>query len=277
MDCVETSIVIVNYNGGTVVLDCLHSIFQHLAAEKTEVLVVDNCSQDDSPDWITQKFPKVHLLRQTRNWGFGTANNIGVRHAKGKYLLLLNADTRLTQNILPTLIAKLTQQTDIGMVGPRLVNPDGSFQLSIAHEIGLWGEFRTLQQVWRYRNPANRPALAKQYGRDRSVEIIVGAAMLMERTLFERVEGFDEAFFMYFEESDLCQRVRAQGYQILYTPEVSLVHLGGYSVAQSAAKMADVYRQSQRYYYQKHRPPWEQHVLHQYLRLKQWRQQSRRH
>lgn len=272
MKRVETSIIIVNYNGGTVILNCLASIFQHLSIEEIEVLVVDNDSQDGSPEQIAQKFPHVHLLRQKSNWGFGTANNIGVRHAKGKHLLLLNADTLLTENILPTLIAKLQQRANIGMVGPRLINPDGSFQLSIAHEIGLWGEFRTLQQVWKYRNPANRPALAKQYGRDLDVEILVGAAMVMERALFDRVGGFDETFFMYFEESDLCKRVRELGYRLLYTPEVSLIHVGGYSVAQSAAKMAGVYRQSQRYYYQKHRPLWEQWILHQYLSFKKWRQ-----
>ncbi|MDB9525373.1 glycosyltransferase family 2 protein [Oscillatoria sp. CS-180] len=275
MSRTEVSIIIVNYNGCHVIVDCLHSIFAYIESPNIEVIVVDNASQDGSPELIADKFPQVKLLRQTQNWGFGTANNIGVRHAAGDSLFLLNSDTVLTDNILPALIAKLESAPDIGMVGPRLINQDGSFQLSIAHEIGLWGEFKTLQQVRQYRNPRNRPALAQQYGSDRYVDIIVGAAMLMRRSLFETVGGFDEAFFMYFEESDLCQRVRELGYQLLYTPEVSLVHLGGYSVAQAATKMAETYRHSQRYYYQKHRPLWEQWVLERYLALKRWRQRKR--
>jgi GT2 family glycosyltransferase len=269
------SIVIVNYNGGGVIIDCLASIFQHLDTASVEVIVVDNNSRDRSPDLIEQKFPEVHLLRQSENLGFGAANNIGAHHAQGTYLFLLNSDTLIQSNILPALMSKLDSAPDIGIVGPRLLNPDGSFQLSAAYEIGLWGEWRTLQEVRKYRQPARRPALAQQYGADQDVDIIVGAAMLMRRSHFFAIGGFDEHFFMYFEESDLCQRFRDAGYRLLYTPAVSLIHIGGFSVAQVAGKMAAEYRRSQRYYYQKHRPQWEQWVLHCYLTLKQWRQRQR--
>ena len=272
----QVSIIIVNYNGLGVIVDCLTSIFGHLPAPAIEVIVVDNDSQDGSPELIAQKFPQVNLLRQSKNSGFGTANNVGARQARGEYLLLLNSDTLVTADILPTLVAKLTSEAHVGIVGPRLLNPDGSFQLSIAHEIGLWGEWRTLQQVKQYRIPANRPALAARYDRDQVVDIVIGAALMMRRSLFEQVGGFDETFFMYFEESDLCQRVRALGYKILYTPAVTVIHIGGYSVAQAAGPMAVAYRRSQRYYYRKHRPRWEQWILHGYLAFKTWRQ-ARQH
>jgi hypothetical protein len=270
------SIVIVNFNGGEVIIDCLKSIFLHCSTVPFEVIVVDNASTDQSPDRITQAFPPVLLLPQSSNLGFGTANNVGVGHAQGEYLFLLNSDVVLTADILPPLLAKLNQDPRIGIVGPRLLNPDGSFQLSVSREIGLLGEFLTLQQVWRYRNPASRDALAQIYDHDQAVEIVVGAAMVMRRSLFNQVGGFDENFFMYFEESDLCKRIRDLGHTILYTPEVSVVHLGGYSVAQSAGPMAQEYRRSQRYYYQKHRPLWEQWVLHLYLGYKRWRQTLRK-
>lgn len=277
MSLPQVSIIIVNFNGSKVILNCLGSIFKHLTSTSFEVIVVDNASTDNSPKRIVQRFPQVKLLHQQKNWGFGTANNIGAQKAAGEYLFLLNSDTLLTRDILPTLIAKLEHHAQVGIVGPRLLNMDGSFQLSTAYEIGLWGEFRTLQQVRQYRLPANRPRLAKTYATDRFVDIVVGAAMLMRRSLFEQVGGFDEAFFMYFEESDLCQRIRQLGYKVLYTPEVALIHLGGYSIAQSADKMAAEYRHSQRYYYQKHRPRWERWILKQYLWLKQWRQAQRAH
>jgi GT2 family glycosyltransferase len=271
----RVSIILVNYNGGDVIIDCLSSIFEQLPRSDIEVIVVDNASLDGSPDIIAAKFPDVHLLQQPTNVGFGAANNRGVEQAQGDYVWLLNSDTLLTHDLLPTLMAKLQHYPDVGIVGPRLLNPDGSFQLSTAYAIGLWGEFRTLCEVRQYRRPENRPALAARYQTDRIVDIVVGAAMFMTRSLYETIGGFDETFFMYFEESDVCQRVRNLGYKILYTPEVSVIHIGGYSVAQAAGKMAKTYRQSQRYYYQKHRPRWEQWVLDQYLRLKQWRQVQR--
>lgn len=275
MSTVAVSIIIVNYNGGGVIGDCLASIFQHLDMAKTEVIVVDNASQDGSPDVIAHQFPQVRLLRQGDNRGFGAANNVGAGAAQGEYLFLLNSDTVIHSNLLPVLIRQLESSPNIGIVGPRLLNSDGSFQLSTAYEIGLWGEWRTLQTVRQYRQSENRPALAQQYGGDQFVDIVVGAAMLMRRSHFHQVGGFDETFFMYFEESDLCQRFREAGWRILYTPAVSLVHIGGYSVAQAASRMAAEYRRSQRYYYQKHRPRWEQWVLHGYLAFKQWRQARR--
>ena len=271
------SVIIVNYNGADVIIDCLSSIFAQLPATGIEVIVVDNASIDGSPDLIAQTFPQVTLLRQTQNLGFGAANNIGVKQARGDYVFLLNSDTLLPEQpkeILLTLITKFTQSPDVGIIGPKLFNPDNSFQLSTAYEIGLWGEFRTLRDVRTYRQLQNRPALAARYRADQCVDIVVGAAMFMSRSLYKKVGGFDETFFMYFEESDLCQRVRNLGYKILYTPDVSVIHIGGYSVAQSADKMAEAYRRSQRFYYQKHRPQWEQWILNRYLAFKKWRQST---
>lgn len=264
------SIVVVNYNGAEVILNCLASIHSHLAQTAYEVIVVDNASEDGSPALIAERFPKVLLLKQSTNLGFGAANNVGISHAQGELLFLLNSDTVLTHNVLPVLVSKLLQSPQIGIVGPRLLNPDGSFQLSVAKDIGIWGEFLTAQQVRRYRSPKTRKTLTKRYSHDQFVDVVVGAAMLMRRSLFIKAGGFDESFFMYFEESDLCKRVRNLGYTILYTPEASLIHLGGYSVAKVAEVMAKEYRRSQRYYYRKHRSPWEQALLRVYLVIKRW-------
>jgi GT2 family glycosyltransferase len=272
-----TSIVIVNYNGLRVIVPCLDSLHQHLPISDVEIIVVDNASSDGSRDRITQQFPAVKLIQLNKNRGFGAANNVGVQAARGEFLWLLNSDTLLTTNVLPVLQAKLIDHPDVGIVGPKLLNPDGSFQLSVAYEIGLWGEFKTLQLVKRYRVADNRPALSQRYSVDQYVDIVVGAAMFMRRSLFATIGGFDETFFMYFEESDVCQRVRELGYKILYTPEASLIHIGGYSIAQAAGAMAQAYRRSQRYYYHKHRPIWEQWILDRYLRFKQWRQARRGH
>ena len=262
------SIIIVNYNSAEIILNCLKSLHTHLKQVAYEIIIVDNASQDGSPETIAKHFPQVKLLPQGKNHGFGTANNIGVNHAQGEFIFFLNSDTIVTSDILPTLISKLKQSPNIGIVGPQILNPDGSFQFSVSKEISILGEFQTLQQVKQYRNPATRSTLAQIYDYEQNVDIVVGAAMLMRHSLFNEVGGFDESFFMYFEESDLCKRVRDLGYTILYTSEAHLIHLGGYSVAKVAGVMATEYRRSQRYYYQKHRPWWEQWLLNFYLAIK---------
>lgn len=266
----SVSIVIVNYNGEDVVLDCIRSIYRHFNQIPYEIIVVDNASQDSSPEHIARNFPKVILLSQSENLGFGAANNIGAEYAQGDLLFLLNSDTLMTHDILPILIAKLLEFPNVGIVGPKLLNLDGSFQISVSKEIGIWGEYQTMLQVRRYKSPATRTRISNKYSHDQAVDIVMGAAMLMRRSLFQKIGGFDETFFMYFEESDLCKRVQAMGYIVLYTPEASLIHIGGYSVAKVAGPMSQEYRRSQRYYYQKHRPWWEQWLLNRYLDIKDW-------
>ncbi|MDJ0702266.1 MAG: glycosyltransferase family 2 protein [Leptolyngbyaceae cyanobacterium MO_188.B28] len=264
----RVSIILVNYNGSNVVLNCLKSLRQYLVSVPYEIIVVDNCSTDKSADLIEQTFTDIKLIRLDKNLGFGAGNNLGVKNASGDILFLLNTDTLFKDDILPRLLSLLESDQHIGIVGPRLLNADGSFQLSTAEEIGIMGEFRTLKQVRKYRNSKERTELAIAFGQTQTVDIVVGAALLIRKVTFEKVGGFDENFFMYFEESDLCQRVRDLGLKVVYTPEVSLVHIGGYSVGKEPNRMALEYRRSQLYYYQKHRPVWEQIILRFYLFLK---------
>jgi GT2 family glycosyltransferase len=260
------SIILVNYNGGPVVLDCLASIQAQLRQVPYEVILVDNASGDGSADRIAQQFPDVQLVRSPVNRGFGAGNNVGASLARGQYLFLLNTDTILTADLLPTLVALIGEDPTIGIVGPQLRNPDGSFQLSTSPALGIWGESRALRQQRQYRQ--QRARLSQQFDRQQLVDIVIGAALLIRTSLFQSLGGFDERFFMYFEESDLCQRARDQGWQIMYTPAVSLIHLGGYSVGKTADGLRLEYRRSQLYYYQKHRPLWEQVILRGYLALK---------
>ena len=262
------SILIVNYNGGTVVLDCLRSLYTHLRSLPYEVIVVDNASQDGSPDAIAAQFPQVRLLRHPENVGFGQGNNIAATQARGEFLWLLNSDTRLTDDSLPALITQLKADPHIGILGPKLLNPDGSFQFSISESISILGEWRTQRLVRQSYEPQSRAELASTYNTLQAVAIVRGAAMVMRRALFEQMGGFDATFFMYFEESDLCQRVRLEGFQVIYMPTVSLIHLGSYSINQQPNRMALEYRRSQLYYYRKHRPLWEQLILRLYLGLK---------
>ena len=260
------SIILVNYNGSQVVIDCLDSLQNTLQTIAHEVIVVDNASTDGSADLIETLFPTVHLVRQSQNCGFGAGNNLGASFANGEFLLLLNTDTLLTFDILPYLVDLMRQDPTIGIIGPQLLNPDGGLQRSTAPEIGIWGEYQALKQQLDDRN--HRHQIDRQFAKMQEVDIVVGAALFVRRGLFEVLAGFDETFFMYFEESDLCRRAQTKGWKVVYAPSVSLIHLGGYSVSKTPDKLRLDYRRSQLYYYQKHRPIWEQVTLRIYLVMK---------
>ena len=265
---VSVSIILVNYNGANVIINCLQSLQQFLRSISYEVIVVDNASSDGSPEAIAATFPQIHLIKQLENRGFGAGNNAGAEIAQGEFLFFLNTDTLITSDILPKLLAVMEAHPDVGIIGPKLFNLDGSLQLSVAHEISILGEYKTRKQHAIFKNSTNQSQLLKEFNANQFVDIVIGAALFIRKQLFEELDGFDEAFFMYFEESDLCQRTRDKGWKILYTPDISLIHLGGYSVNKVSNLMALEYRRSQLYYYQKHRSLGEQLLLRFYLLLK---------
>jgi hypothetical protein len=262
------SIILVNYNGAEVVLNCLRSLLQFLHTVPYEIIVVDNASTDGSAALIAQQFPAVKLIKQAENRGFGAGNNVGATDARGEFLLLLNTDTLLSSDVLPPLIKLMEAHPTVGIVGTKLLNTDGTLQLSVADEISIVGEYKTLKQLKQYTHPQQRNAIEQRFQHVQTVDIVIGAAFFIRRSLFETLNGFDETFFMYFEESDLCQRSRDQGWQVLYTPDVAITHLGGYSVGKVSNRMQLEYRRSQLYYYRKHRPVWEQILLRLYLMIK---------
>lgn len=262
------SIIIVNYNGGEVLLGCLESLEKSSPSIAHEVILVDNCSTDASPDLVEQRFPNVLLIRQPQNRGFGAGNNVGAKFAKGEFLFLLNPDTIISEDILPHLIEIMQQDATVGIVGPKLLNPDGSLQLSVSPALSIAGEYQARKQAKSYQSLRNKTLISQKFNDIQEVDIVVGAAFFIRKSLFDSIGGFDENFFMYFEESDLCRRIQDNGWRIIYTPQVSLIHLKGYSSQQIFNTIAFEYRRSQIYYYQKHRPIWEQMVLRLYLFIK---------
>ncbi|HEY9894729.1 MAG TPA: glycosyltransferase family 2 protein [Candidatus Sericytochromatia bacterium] len=265
---VLVSIILVNYNGAEVVLNCLRSLLQFLHTVPYEIIVVDNASTDGSAALIAQYFPTVRLIKQAENRGFGAGNNVGATDAKGEFLFLLNTDTLLTSDVLPPLITLMQAYPTVGIIGTKLLNADGSLQLSVADEISIFGEYKTLKQLKQYTDPQQRDVIEQRFQHVQTVDIVIGAAFFIRRSLFETLNGFDETFFMYFEESDLCQRVRDRGWQVLYNSDVAIIHLGGYSVGKVSDRMRLEYRRSQLFYYGKHRPLWEQLALRIYLVIK---------
>lgn len=253
------SVIIVNHNGEAHLGRCLES----LDGSGAEVLLVDNASCDDSLSLVRERFPGVKVLPQAVNLGFGAANNLAAAQARGEALLLLNADAWLETGAFELLTARLSGRPEVGLVAPRLRYPDGRRQFSWSPARGFLGE--ALQKA---RNPFETQAwahcsLARWAARLVGPTWFTAACVLVRTAAFRSVAGFDESFFMYFEDVDLCLRLEAAGWQLEQEPRAVVYHAGGV-VGQSGVD--DLYRPSQLRYYRLHRPRWESRFVERRLR-----------
>ncbi|MFP4680311.1 MAG: glycosyltransferase [Chitinispirillaceae bacterium] len=228
------SIVIVNYKVPQCLQEALRSLRQAELYGRSEVIVVDNASGDDSKKIVTSEFPEVQWVQLKSNIGFGKACNVGVRHASGQYLLFLNPDTVISSNTLTSAVQFMKQHPQTGLLGPKILNPDGTLQLSCRRSFptpsvafyyfsGLSSLFPKSKRFGRYN------LTYMDENETAQVDAISGSFMFMRVDLFREIGGFDERFFMYGEDIDLCFRIRQKGYQIWYHPRVQIIHLKGKS------------------------------------------------
>jgi hypothetical protein len=263
------SIILVNYNGTNFLYDCLSSIKQFVDGSDYEVIIIDNFSTDDSVKIIEEKFPFFKLICSTDNLGFGKANNLAAKYTQGEYLLFLNTDTILIENTPKILADYLAQNKDAGVVGSRITFQDGSYQLSCGKLPNLLIEFlykmrALLDNRWHH---IFAKIYDKIYANVKEVGWVTGACMMVRRDLFEELEGFDESFFMYFEDIDICKRIAEMGFKVVYYPRTSLIHLLGGSGQHVKKKVNTYYRDSQLYYYHKHLGILQTNFLKLYLRI----------
>lgn len=229
----QVSIVIVSFNTRDLLRKCLESLYQRTADITKEIFVVDNCSGDGSADMVTGEFPEVRLIRSETNLGFAAANNKAFPLATGRYVVLLNSDAFLHPGALQHAIQYMDADAGIGLGGARLVGPDGSRQPSARMFPSLLNEFLTLSGL------AARYPQSRFFGRfDRTwanpdepadVDWVPGAFSIIPRMALVQVGYFDEDFFLYYEEVDLCRRLKRAGFRIRYWPDVRVTHLGGES------------------------------------------------
>jgi len=219
---VDLSIIIVNYNTRKFILQCLESI-EKCGKKETEVIVVDNASRDRSPDLIADNFPHVALIRNQRNVGFARANNQASRVSRGRYLYFLNPDTILRDGALEKPLEYMDKRKEVGLAGTRLLNPDGTVQPSVGT-----------------RYPGGKHAKEELSGLNGDIAWVLGASMITRRRLFMELGGFDEKFFLYGEEQDLCLRIRKAGSIIGYVPEAVVIHWGG--VSEKDTTSADLWK-----------------------------------
>ena len=225
----EVSVIVAAHNACQYLERCLGS----LEPRRQEVIVVDNASSDGTHELVRERFPDVRLVALQENRGYGAALNAGMALGKGEYILLMNADAWATEGSVERLVACAEAEPRAGIVGPRLRNPDGSLQRSVRGFPTLW---RLATEYYFLRWLAPRSGLLNSFyaaGFDhdsrRDAEFLVGAVLLVRRAALEEVGGFDESFFMFNEEVDLCYRVREAGWRIVFFPGAEFVHVGGAS------------------------------------------------
>jgi hypothetical protein len=196
-----------------------------------ETIVVDNGSTDGSLDLLRGELRPTRLIEAGKNLGFSRANNLGARYARGRYLLLLNTDCFLRPGSLRVLLDVLDAVPDVGAVGPRLLNSDGSLQPSCHNFPNPLVFFLEQSSLWKplRRVPFMRERISIASSHERPIEVdwLVGACMLLRSEAFAHVGGFDERFFFYWEETDLCMRLRQRGRKVMFEPSAQAVHLGG--------------------------------------------------
>ena len=265
------AIVIVNFNGRGHLEKCLASLAANPPAVPHEIVVVDNASTDGSAA-VVSMWPPARLVPLPVNVGFSAGNNAGIRASSGELVLLLNNDTIVPAGAIDRLVECLEQDAEAGVAGPRLVDGDGRAELSFGPMISPLGELRQklIMTLHERRVGAAVRWVEHRTRRERYVDWVSGACLLVRREVANAVGGLDERFFLYTEDVDFCASVRRLGWKVLFTPAAEIVHLRGRSRATAAREMNAAYRRSHIAFYEKHHPRLAP-LLKAYLRLKNQR------
>jgi len=253
----DLSVIVVNYNVRQFLENALTSIQRAMTGLQGEIFVVDNASDDGSVEMVKEKFPGVCLIENKSNVGFAKANNVALKRSSGRYLLLINPDTIVQEDTFHVMINFFEENHDVGLAGCKVLNPDGTFQLSCRRSfptpwvaftkiIGLSALFPKSRWFGRYNLTYLSPDETYE------VEAISGSFMMARREVYEQVGGLDEAFFMYGEDIDWCYRVSQKGYSVYYVASTKIVHFKGESTKRSDIDEIRVFYQAMQLFVEKH-------------------------
>lgn len=239
----KLSIIIVTYNSSQHIKDMLLSIEKQTKTPH-EIIVIDNNSFDQTIAQIYASKVNIRLLQQKENLGFSRANNLGVKDAKGEYLLFLNPDTMVLDHAIDNLYNFLKSRDDVGIVAPQLIEDNGNIQPSVRN---LPTVTRAIKEYYLGIKNSYEPfyPLSNQ---PLEVESVVGAAMMVPKDVYRKLGGFNDKYFMYYEDLELCKKVREDGLKTIYLPEVQINHAVGAS-AKTNPKTLRYLRHSARLYH----------------------------
>lgn len=251
---ISLSVIVVNRNTSDLLIRCLDHIYRSVLDDGFEVIVVDNGSTDESVKCVREHHPDVTVIEACRNLGFAAANNRAAAIARGEFLLLVNTDALLQPHCAEYLLGLMWKVPRVGMVGPQLLNDDGTPQTSYEAVPTLATETLNRSLLKRL-FPSKYPGKGRRLLSPEPVEALIGAVMMLRRKALDEVGGFDEDYFFFLEETDLAVRMRSAGWKVIHEPRAIAVHLQGATAKtyQSAARI-EFYR-SRYVFFEKHYGP----------------------
>lgn len=267
----DLSIIIVSWNVADLLAACLDSILNNTPdGLAVEIIVVDSASSDDTVARVQEHYPQIKLLPQAENLGFTRCNNIGLAASTGRYVMLLNPDTEILDNALALMVHYLDENSDVGLIGPRTLNADGSTQSTRRRFPSLPVLF--LESTW-LQPFAPKSLLNAYYMTDApddatfDIDWAQGSALMARRAVYEQIGGLDEGYIMYSEEVDWCKRARDAGWRVVYLGAARIIHHGGQSSQQVAARSHIHFQQSKLRYTRKYHGRLMAQVLRAFLFL----------
>jgi len=249
---IDLSIIVVNWNTKEDLLHCLESIFERGTGIQREVIVVDNASTDGSRTSVEERFPEVNFIQNQMNLGFAKANNQALKLSKGKYVLLLNPDTKIKKGSIGEMVLFMNAHPEVGVVGGQLLNSDGSKQNSIANFPSLATELFN-KSLLRWLFPKRFPGKERNYPEPVEVNSVIGACMMVRREALDQVGSLDEDYFLFLEETDWCYRMKRTGWKIYHVPDAEVYHFQGKSAERDKKRSRVEYFRSRYHFFKKNR------------------------
>lgn len=246
------SIIIINYKQKILTEECVRSVYENFKSYPFEVIIVNN-SREESLEQLKSDYPDLSVI-ENENKGYSQANNSGAKTAAGEYLFFLNADTVIKSDFLKS-FTEAFKDIKFGAAGLKLKNPDGSFQLSFWKENNFFNEIKNKSEEAEFREKNKRfiSEKEKEYGRIKEVDWVTGAAMIVRKDNFEKVNGFDEDYFLYYEDADICKKFENIGLKNYFYPGSEIIHFKGENVNSEFQSGTYYYsKESQLKYYCKH-------------------------
>src|SRR5262245_18173392 len=252
------SIVIVTWNARDAAARCLDAPTATPPKEPHDATIVDNASTDGVPALVRARFPAVRLIETGANLGFAAAANRGMRSAERDLVLLLNPDTIAPAGAIDALVARLRARPDVAAIGPRIVDADGRPEWSWGDDLTPLAEARrrALEAAAARNVPGARASVERLTTREREVDWLTGACLLVRHADAEQAGFLDEGYFLYCEDADFCRALRVRGRRVLFSPVATITHDRGRSAAESGGRARAAWRESRLRYYARHAPRW---------------------
>jgi N-acetylglucosaminyl-diphospho-decaprenol L-rhamnosyltransferase len=255
---VDLSIIIVNYHSSQMLGDCLESINLTIQKIQFEVILIDNSSEDEGLASILKSYPNTLFINNSKNTGFARANNQGAKIASGDFLIFINPDTIMTEGAIESMLDYIRSDSSIGIIGPKVLNPDQTIQYSCRKFPTIWsGLFNRYSLMTRLfpNNRYSRDYLMLDYDHNsiRSVDWVSGCCMMIPVSTFKKINGFDENYFLFIEDVDLCHAVKEVDLRVVYFSNSKIFHKISSSNSQATFRVIIKRHQGMIYYNQKHR------------------------